>query len=178
MRNMSRICQLSFAAFVFSIVVLFTTEFVSPSMIVDLKITDDLYRLKFLRQAIDTFKKDNGSLPNEDIWMRQLSSGSNPILDESPQDRWDRPYIYKRVSDAPGYVVYSAGRNGIDEKGQGDDITTPEKKYSCDSYGVNCPPTIGAIFMGFLALSSALSLAVWIVLVLYSAIRSLRRQNI
>lgn len=52
----------------------------------------------------------------EDKW-RQFNGS-----DEVPIDPWHRPYIYKNDSEKRKYLLYSAGPNGEDESGEGDDI--------------------------------------------------------
>ncbi|MDR3480815.1 MAG: type II secretion system protein GspG [Burkholderiaceae bacterium] len=174
----NRARKLSLITFVLCIIATIAAEFISPSMIEDRIVDEELTRLKFVRQAIDAFQKQTGSFPSNENGTEQLARGGNPFLIGPVSDRWGRPYIYRRISTAPGYVVYSTGFNGIDEHGEGDDITTPDKKYGCKVYGVGCPPKLNTIVKGAILLISVFSLSVFVICLLLSAARYVRlRKN-
>lgn len=62
-----------------------------------------------------------GALEN---WMR-LVGGLSP--EEGLVDGWHRPLVYGVDNRGPfGFYLYSAGPNGVDEKGVGDDIVRDE----------------------------------------------------
>ncbi len=104
--------------------------------IVDLKIDEARTDLGILQSTIEVYRRDTGSWPNELSSLRD--SG---LLEKLPVDPWGTAYVFRRVNSEQGYVIYSAGRDTLDQHGAGDDITTGEKQYRCDVYGVNCPMT-------------------------------------
>jgi hypothetical protein len=78
-----------------------------------------------LANGINFFAKQHGSLPTEAQGLESLTLGPSKVIDHLPQDPWGRPYVYRRLSAPPGFIVYSVGRNGVDERGAGDDIAAP-----------------------------------------------------
>ena len=105
-----------------------------PMMIVDYKIDAVRYgMLPFLTSAVEEYRKEKGVLPSQEQGLRSLVGIS---IREVPTDPWGGQYIY-RVN-GPTFTIYSAGFNGIDEGGGGDDVILGKKAYSCETYGVNC----------------------------------------
>jgi len=134
LHQMRRLLLVAAVTFTLSAVVTFTT---APPL-VDLKITAVLADLGLLRQAMETGRRRGLPLPDEFKGLSALLD-SPAMLEQLPKDKWGAEYLYRRVEAAPGYVIYSAGRNGVDEQGGGDDITDERKPYSCEEYGINCP---------------------------------------
>jgi hypothetical protein len=91
-----------------------------------------------LSQAVELYRQDNGDIPTEAQGLAVLVSSSRPLLDRLPNDPWGAPYLYRRTASKPGFEIHSAGRNGRDEGGAGDDLTTASKAYRCEDYQVNC----------------------------------------
>ena len=88
-------------------------------------------------QALEQFRAVSGDYPStsEGLWAlvpKQLSRVS--------RDPWGNPYIYQRENPPRAPLVYSPGRDGIDSRGCGDDVTSLPKDYRCEDYGVDCPP--------------------------------------
>jgi hypothetical protein len=104
--------------------------------IVDLKITKAQFDLSSLQSALEAYKATRGSFPSEEDGLGSLVGIS---LGRVATDPWGNKYVYRR--NGSGYRVYSRGVDGRDDRGAGDDITTTEKTYRCEDYGVNCPPT-------------------------------------
>ncbi|MCL2645878.1 MAG: type II secretion system major pseudopilin GspG [Phycisphaerales bacterium] len=84
-----------------------------------------------IETAIDTFESEQGRFPeslDELVHPPEAQDGSQPTryLKALPTDGWGHPFFYK----VPGnvntdrYDIWSAGPNGIDENGSGDDITS------------------------------------------------------
>jgi general secretion pathway protein G len=91
--------------------------------------------LDALQQALSFYKKDHGDFPSQDAGLSALAG----YIAHIPRDPWQGSYIYRRGEKSDGYLLYSAGVNGVDENGGGDDVTWPSKRYSCKDYGINCP---------------------------------------
>lgn len=117
-----------------------------PSMgsIVDLKITKAFHDIRTLSFVLEEVRSKTGGLPDLALGLQSLVGvdlGKSGQLSELPTDPWGNPYLYAVIEGSIGYMVYSSGFDGRDDKGLGDDVTTRDKKYSCDTYGLNCPPT-------------------------------------
>ena len=93
------------------------------------------------QQLVQLYEHDFKKLP------LSLDELFRPYLKSPPKDRWGNDFVYKVTGDQPGYLLYSKGKNGIDENGDGDDITGWKKRYTCNDYGVNCGPSLGALSM-------------------------------
>lgn len=80
--------------------------------------------------AINTFYLDIGRYPYNDEGLGVLIKNNNDIAGwQGPyttkrglSDAWRRPIIYNYDYKSQQFIVYSAGSNGIDEKGKGDDV--------------------------------------------------------
>ena len=171
---MLRTRKLSLITFLVSTFLLIAAEFLSPSQTEDLTIDLELNTLSFMRQEVEWFQKETGSLPTDELGLAQLTTGPSPFMRRVMPDSWGHPYKYRRISTAPGFVIYSVGYNGIDEHGEGDDITTSEKKYSCKEYGIGCAAKISVIMKTIFLLVSLLSLAIFVICLLISAVRFVR----
>jgi hypothetical protein len=110
---------------------------VTFSPIVDLEIDLVLSDLGTIRQAVAVLKQRGSPLPPESIGLEALTK-SPAILERVPTDQWGQAYVYRLVANSQGYVVYSIGRNGVDEQGKGDDVTDSSKSYTCRDYDVGC----------------------------------------
>jgi general secretion pathway protein G len=112
-----------------------------------------------LRRAVDLFREDNHRLPSSEIGLSELTAGPFPKLERLPKDPWGHEFKYRTLIDHQSYQIYSVGKNGKDEGGEGDDVQGRERKYTCADYGVNCPPTPGELVQsGFLAVLLAAAL--------------------
>lgn len=98
-----------------------------------------LFDLENLRSAIAIFEKRQKRIPTAEEGLRPLLLVNPPMLSKLPTDPWGHPYLYRGSANGAGYLVYSSGKNGVDEHGAGDDITDKAKNYTCSDYGVNCP---------------------------------------
>jgi general secretion pathway protein G len=136
--------------------------YTAPRKVIDLKIDRAFVEMQLLRQTIDLFHVEHHRFPSADRGLLELTHGSSPFIKRLPRDPWGRPYVYHLAGDGGTYSLYSTGLNGLDEAGAGDDVTTPEKSYSCTEYGLNCAYTLKRIAFG---VASAAFLASLIVLI-------------
>lgn len=117
-------------------------EAVTPLKLADRKIDKVLYGdLPVLTHAMEWFVQEHGRPPDEREGLAALVC-SHPeemhCIQYLSKDPWLHPYVYRRINRTPGYMIYSVGADGIDERGGGDDIVTWPKEYSCAEYGVGC----------------------------------------
>ncbi len=82
-----------------------------------------------LETAITLFRADLGRLPTRDeglsvLHVRPSSEGpwSGPYLNNTLTDYWGAEYGF--LTDGNEYLIYSFGKDGVDDSGQGDDITS------------------------------------------------------
>jgi general secretion pathway protein G len=117
-------------------------ECVDPMKMGDLKINKVLYAdLPTLSLVLESFVHDHGEPPTEAEGLSALvctQPNRTDCINRLFPDPWLHPYAYRRIAKAPGYIVYSVGANGIDERGGGDDVVTWPKHYTCREYGVGC----------------------------------------
>ena len=135
---MRQIIIVSCVVFFLSLFVLLTTESQSQCSRFNYAQTD----LHDIQNALDLFQKETGNLPNTETGISVLYNSIQRYLFHPMLDPWHRPYIYKSVANNSNYILYSIGKNGIDEAGNGDDLTTWEKSYSYADYGVGFPGTM------------------------------------
>lgn len=132
-------------------------EIVDPMRIIDLKIDEVRFgQLPTLASVLELFVQKHGQPPGEREGLAALvcsqPAETNCIPHLGP-DPWLHPYMYRLTTQSPGYMVYSVGANGIDERGGGDDIVTWPKQYSCREYGVGCPHIADKLEFGALGLA-------------------------
>lgn len=104
----------------------------------DYKIVQAFSDLGLLSDAIERSSHQRGRLPSETDGLESLAAGSDSVLGNVPRDPWSHPYVYRRTPEAPGFIVYSVGKDGIDDHGAGDDVTTTDKSYRCETYYDEC----------------------------------------
>lgn len=85
-----------------------------------------------IEAAINVYRLETGSLPQS---LKVLESR---YLQKPPFDRWGHALVYRVLPENGSYILYSLGRNGVDESGGGDDITTEWKKFTCEQYAELC----------------------------------------
>lgn len=83
-------------------------------------------RLEALRGALERHHAATGELPRDAKQLAvvaQLYAPAVPVERGSPVDGWGRGFVYAVAPDSDlGYLLYSAGANGEDESGGGDDL--------------------------------------------------------
>jgi hypothetical protein len=106
--------------------------------IINRKIDSAFANLELLRLVIQRSAAETHRLPTEEEGLRPFMTGPGARIDYLPQDPWGHPYVYRRTAAAPGFVLYSMGADGVDDRGAGDDITTRDKSYRCETYYDEC----------------------------------------
>lgn len=159
--------RVSVVALFVSVAVLGAAEVLHPSEISDPKIVAEFYLLDDLRRSVTLFRDDTGSLP---ISLQQVRTRG--YLVSLPRDHWGKEHVYRERAGA--FELYSLGANGMDENGQGDDVTTREKKYSCSDYQSYCGPPLSGIVKIIALLAAAVSLVHLIISSVLNAVRKRR----
>ena len=90
----------------------------------DYKVVSASFDLDVLRTGIQRWSDSRHRLPSEAEGLEVLENGSDPALDHVPTDPWHHAYVYRLTAERPGFIVYSAGLDGVDDRGAGDDVTT------------------------------------------------------
>jgi hypothetical protein len=79
-----------------------------------------------LRTAIETFEAATGAVPENRKQLGVVARLHAPavVLGQGvPLDGWGNPFVYRRTTpETGGWLLYSAGANGRDEQGSGDDV--------------------------------------------------------
>ena len=78
-----------------------------------LRVTKAVAEIAELRQQVEAYRVDHGAYPKS---LDDVRPGQHSL------DPWGQPYVY-RASDRT-LVLYSTGKNGSDEQGQGDDVVS------------------------------------------------------
>ncbi len=112
--------------------VVVTTENICPSYLASSRLRYTQYTLEEIENGLDLCRKETGSLPVT------LSALVPDYRRNKGHDAWSNAYVYRLVSEGKGYVLYSRGANGIDEQGEGDDVTAASKKFTCEQYADLC----------------------------------------
>lgn len=76
-------------------------------------------------QALDLYVKDFGYYPSTEeglIVLTKPGKNKNFYIDQLKKDAWKQSLIYAKDTDINSFVLYSIGKNGLDESGKGDDI--------------------------------------------------------
>jgi hypothetical protein len=124
--------------------------------------------IKSISDIIVLTAKDSHHIPRD---MKELDEVFNEISENSharaPLDHWRRPYVYKVIdAQASRFVLYSAGPDGIDNGGDGDDVVGGSKTYNCELYYSCLDAKDYASYVFFF--SGVLVLAIWIAYAGYS----------
>jgi len=87
--------------------------------------------------GLDSFRQDVGRYPTTEEGLEALFQRPHiterwlgpHIPKNAPPDAWGRPFVYHSPSEdkASPYELYSAGENGIDENGRGDDVSDQDE---------------------------------------------------
>jgi hypothetical protein len=111
------------------------TIFICPMMGIDY-VLDEARRgqLPDIADRLQWYKREKGTYPSQEQGLRVLKG---EYIREVPIDPWGSEYVY-RVKPNGDFVLYSRGKNKLDENGLGDDVVIGPKTYKCEEYGVNC----------------------------------------
>lgn len=115
-------------------VVIFLTSCGDPTVATTTKEGFAKARISIIGEALHAFKNDVGRFPYTEEGLSSLISPPNentnwhgPYIDRdhSPKDGWQNDFIYFYPSKlgSEAFDLYSPGPNGIDDLGEGDDIS-------------------------------------------------------
>lgn len=82
--------------------------------------------LQTLRMGVAIYKLETEAYPSTlDLLVQGSDSFPEGMIDQDtvPHDGWGRPFRYEVAEDASSYRLWSFGANGVDENGEGDDVT-------------------------------------------------------
>lgn len=93
--------------------------------------TQTLDAIRRIRGVIERHERSTGQRPENAPHLGllcRLADAPVPVRGGVAVDAWGRGFRYHPESDQePGYLLYSLGRNGVDEAGQGDDVGVADK---------------------------------------------------
>lgn len=134
------------------------------------------WALGHTRQEIQWHSELLVFLAKEDKHFPTESEGLSGIFQHPFIDHWGRPYIYKVLDlKAQKFVIYSAGPDGIDNGGGGDDVIGGEKQYKCELYGA-CKTVVDYANYA-LSIATLLTLLTGIILAGYSVFKWITRRR-
>lgn len=76
-------------------------------------------------KGLDLYLQDFGYYPSKHdglIVLTKPGKNKSYYIDKLKNDAWNQPLVYKNENNANSFLLYSIGKNGIDENGQGDDV--------------------------------------------------------
>ena len=79
-----------------------------------------------IASALDLYEIDHGSYPDNLDILLEKKDGKGPYLKKSAIDPWGHPYKYVYPGTHGDYDLYSFGKDGVDNNGEGDDVTNWE----------------------------------------------------
>ncbi|MFA6321277.1 MAG: type II secretion system major pseudopilin GspG [Candidatus Omnitrophota bacterium] len=79
-----------------------------------------------ISSALDLYEIDHGTYPENLEVLLEKKDGKGPYLKKSAIDPWGNSYKYTYPGTHGDYDMYSFGKDGIDNSGEGDDVTNWE----------------------------------------------------
>ena len=79
-----------------------------------------------LASALDLYEIDHGAYPDNLEVLMEKKDGRGPYIKKSPIDPWGQPYKYTYPGTHGDYDLYSYGKDGVDNSGEGDDAASWE----------------------------------------------------
>jgi len=79
-----------------------------------------------IASALDLYEIDHGAYPENLEILSEKKDGKGPYLKKRAIDPWGRPYKYVMPGTHGDYDLYSFGKDGVDNNGEGDDVTNWE----------------------------------------------------
>ncbi len=81
-----------------------------------------------IASGLDLYEVDNGSFPDNLEILLEKKDRKGPYLKKRPIDPWGHPYKYVHPGVHGDYDLYSFGKDGVDNNGEGDDLTNWESQ--------------------------------------------------
>lgn len=81
-----------------------------------------------IASGLDLYEADHGVYPDSIEALLQKKDGKGPYLKKRANDPWGHPYKYVFPGVHGDYDLYSFGRDGVDNNGEGDDIANWESE--------------------------------------------------
>ncbi|MES2952867.1 MAG: type II secretion system protein GspG [Pseudomonadota bacterium] len=137
MRRLSRVRIVLFSVFstlLISIGTVVATENTCPSYLASSRLQYTRLDLEEIEDALTLYRKEKGVLPET---LNSLAS-SGYLKKSVAADGWHHPYVYQAIAGGGYYALYSRGVDGVDESGNGDDVTAKEKQFTCEQYQELC----------------------------------------
>ena len=79
-----------------------------------------------ISSALDLHEIDQGSYPENLDVLLEKKDGKGPYLKKRAIDPWGHPYKYVYPGAHGDYDLYSFGKDGVDNNGEGDDVANWE----------------------------------------------------
>lgn len=140
-------------------------------------LTHTSLEIQSISRIIATNATENHRIPsNVEVLKMLTKGGSENYSVASRLDPWRHPYVYKILNaNELGFVVYSAGPDGIDNGGDGDDVVAGAKNYKCELYGscLDAKDYANRVF----SISAALVLLTWIGFFIHSTFKWMKRSR-
>jgi general secretion pathway protein G len=111
---------------------------------------------------IELLRLEKGRLPTAAEWDDQIQGQAGLETYPVVQDAWGRRFIYLAPGKHGDFDLYSAGANGLDEMGKGDDISVWAGTNDGFYDKRNWPVARRVAAAGFFLASSSLLLARWL----------------
>lgn len=117
--------------------------------------------IRLLRAAVMFYRLDHNELPGA---LPDLVEAE--MIEQLYPDYYGTDFNYRLEPDGAEFVIYSSGRNRIDEFGGGDDIVLTGKEYDCPMF-YRCPTLCervrDAVFLGAVLAwpATLIALLVW-----------------
>lgn len=92
-----------------------------------------VHEIHTLKNGIVMFWVDHERLPTD---LDEYYRLQPPVSSSDTKDNYGNKYLYRLTEGGTRFIVYSAGPNGLDESGFGDDIPSDGEE---SQYEFNCP---------------------------------------
>ena len=79
-----------------------------------------------ISSGLDLYEIDHGSYPDNLDVLTEKVDGKGPYLKKKAIDPWGHPYKYVYPGTHGDYDLYSFGKDGVDNNGEGDDVANWE----------------------------------------------------
>lgn len=84
--------------------------------------TETYHQLFLLAHSVEEYREEHGRLPSPETYRTEIDDWDHQ--EGPPTDRWNHQIIYRIPGEHGDFDLYSAGANGIDDRGGKDDISS------------------------------------------------------